>query len=664
MKNNILFLAFVFCFVSLARAEFGDIAWSYQTGDVVTSSPIIDSAGNIYFGSRDGSVYSVDSSGEQRWSYATGDWVESSGALSSDESILYIGTWNDALLALNTENGELEWSYATESLVYASPAIEEDGTIYYGSSDGFLYALNPDGTLLWEYYHGSEFDSSPAVDELGNVYVGTTDGWLLAIDFEGDELWTLELDVVTDREFGVVSSPALTDDGVLYVGSSNYYIYSVDTFDGSINWQYETLDKVGASPVVGINDTVVCAGYDGYLYVLSDSGFLVWGAVVGDVFKSAAVVDALGRIYVASYAGQGINVMDVYSPEGIELWSTVFTDYIDSSPVLSPDGMLYVGSHDGSLYALEGGAGLSMGAWPRFRRDTVGHGNLSDYESPVLGREKLINISLRGKLEEGQFIIPGFVIVGPDQKSGLVRSVGPSLSTIVPQSEVDGLIEDPQVALYLMVDDLVALISSNDDWSSSENASDLESVSTRLGALDLIEGSKDSALLANIEAGVFSAVAQGVEGSEGVTLVELYDADEVDTSTRLVNVSMRGPVGVGANVMIAGFVIEGSKPKRLLLRGIGKGLESVFGLEGTLPDASMMLFSGVNMVAQNSTWDASPEVEQITAAGLAAGAFELIAEDSDAAMVVWLEPGVYTLWIFGENGESGTGLAEIYDLGD
>ena len=115
----------------------------------------------IYIGSDDNYVYALNPDGTLKWRYQTGDIVFSSPAIDSD-GVIYIGSEDNYVYALNPD-GTLKWSYKTGDWVDSSPAVADDGTIYVGSNDGYLYALNPDGTLKWRYQTGNKVDSSPAV---------------------------------------------------------------------------------------------------------------------------------------------------------------------------------------------------------------------------------------------------------------------------------------------------------------------------------------------------------------------------------------------------------------------------------------------------------------------------------------------------------------------
>ena len=209
----------------------GTLLWSYETSDDVFSSPAV-SGGVVYVGSRDAYLYALDAStGDLLWRYETGGSVVSSPAVSG--GVVYVGSTDNRLYALDASTGDLLWRYETGGSVVSSPAVS-GGVVYVGSTDNRLYALDAStGDLLWRYETGGEVFSSPAVSG-GVVYVGTRDDYLYALDAStGDLLWRYE----TGGE--VFSSPAVSG-GVVYVGSDDDHLYALDASTGDLLWRYET----------------------------------------------------------------------------------------------------------------------------------------------------------------------------------------------------------------------------------------------------------------------------------------------------------------------------------------------------------------------------------------------------------------------------------------
>ena len=156
----------------------GTLAWTYETGDTLQSSPAIGYDGSIFIGSYDNSVYAFNSNGTISWSYLTGDDVYSSPAIDSAGRV-YIGSADNNLYEFNYNTGALEWSYLppnTNLYVNSSPAIGTNGVVYVGAQNGRLYAFNSDGSLRGSYLTGSAIEySSPAIGSDGRVCVGSLD---------------------------------------------------------------------------------------------------------------------------------------------------------------------------------------------------------------------------------------------------------------------------------------------------------------------------------------------------------------------------------------------------------------------------------------------------------------------------------------------------------
>ena len=243
--------------------------WSYTTGGIVVSSPVIDSDGTIYVSSADkypnirdpdGKLYAINpDDGSLKWSYALGDSATSSPAIGSDDTI-YIGSRDHKLYAINPDGTE-KWKHTTGDSVFSSPAISFDGTVYIGSTDKKLYAINPDGSLKWNYTMGSDVLSSPAIGFDGTIYVGSGDGNLYAVNPDGTERWNY----ATGRS--VTSSPSIGSNGTIYMHSRDKKLYAINS-DGTEKWNYTIGDIECSSPVIGSDGTIYVGSGDGKLYAI------------------------------------------------------------------------------------------------------------------------------------------------------------------------------------------------------------------------------------------------------------------------------------------------------------------------------------------------------------------------------------------------------------
>jgi hypothetical protein len=240
----------------------------------------------------------------------------------------------------------------------------------------------------------------------------------------------------------------------------------------------------------------------------------------------------------------------------------------------------------------------------------------------VTSRASMGNISTRVDVRNGQSVsIGGFIIPGSAAKQVIVRAIGPSLAN----SGVQGALADPTLELR---DSSGTLLQANDNWKDTQEQAIRN---TTLAPTNDLE----SAIVASLQPGAYTAVVSGKNGTTGIGVVEVYDLQR-SPSSKLVNISTRGSVGTGQNVMIGGVILLGPDPARILFRAIGPSLVAA-GIPSALADPRLDLFD-----AQGT--GAAP------------------ADDAEAAILVDLYPGNYTGVVSGVNGGTGTALIEAYYL--
>ncbi|RME66654.1 MAG: hypothetical protein D6781_14765 [Verrucomicrobia bacterium] len=274
---------------------------------------------------------------------------------------------------------------------------------------------------------------------------------------------------------------------------------------------------------------------------------------------------------------------------------------------------------------------------------------------------QLLNLSTRAFGAAGeQALIPGFVIEGGRNRL-LVRAVGPTLEAF----GVEGVLSDPEVMLRYFDGEKYVDRGSNGDWGESLDADRISSVSEAVGAFPMAEDLGDAAMLADLAAGQYTVTVEDTQQRSGVAIVELYDARVPGMNGALVNISNRGFVGRGSRVMIPGFVIGGEGVTRILLRAVGPGLEQ-FEVSGFLSDPQLILYrknesSGQDdlvLVADN--WGEFGDATAVAETGNVVGAFPLRPNSRDAAVVVTLPPGAYTVHARGADDGEGVALVEVY----
>lgn len=265
---------------------------------------------------------------------------------------------------------------------------------------------------------------------------------------------------------------------------------------------------------------------------------------------------------------------------------------------------------------------------------------------------RFANISTRGKVGVGtNIMIAGFVIDGAGTKDIVIRGIGPRLESL----GVSGALSDPKLDLFAA--GTTSPLASNDDWDPS-----IAPTFTELGAFSLEGDTKSSALRVTLDAGSYTGLFSGVGGNTGVGIIEVYDEGTASDS-KLVNISTRGSVGTSDSVVIAGFVVLGEVPQRVLIRGVGPTLVE-FGVNGTVSDPTITLHeaipSGTRMLAFNDDWGNTNNPMAIADTAAQVGAFPLDDFSTDACLLVDLEPGSYTVHVSDRAGSTGAALAEIY----
>ena len=254
---------------------------------------------------------------------------------------------------------------------------------------------------------------------------------------------------------------------------------------------------------------------------------------------------------------------------------------------------------------------------------------------------RLINISTRMHVGTGnEVLIGGFIIQGDVFKTVILRAIGPSLSN----SGLTGALQDPQMELYGSTG---ALLESNDDWQQSVDSGEI--ISTGLAPAD----PREAAIVVRLAPGNYTTIISGVNNTTGIGLVESYTLDT--NASHAANISTRGRVGVGDEVLIGGFIVGGHTTKRIVVRAIGPSLGGS-GLS-VLADPMVELHgSDGQLIALNDDWASGSEQGEITATGLQPG------NARESALIATIPSGNYTAIVQGVNGGAGIGLVEIYDL--
>jgi hypothetical protein len=415
---------------------------------------------------------------------------------------------------------------------------------------------------------------------------------------------------------------------------------------------------------------IILSGYDSKLEAATltlswsdrsnnEDGFRIERMVSGGILAQVATVSANVTSYTDANLSSGLNycyVVRAFNSAGTsDASNAACAVAMDSG---SGGGTTQPGTDGGTTQPGTGG----------------GTGNNSSGTITNLSNDPVDGRSTRGAVLTGDNVmIAGFIISGDAPKTMLIRARGPTLTDL----GVPHVMHDPFLRLYSGQ----TVIAQNDNWRDTQeqaiSATGLDPCQPfQVGGTVPTDCGLESAVLATLNPGAYTAIVSGIAGETGVGLVEVYEVG--NTSSRLVNMSTRVRVGTQDDVMIGGFIIEGTESKTLLLRARGPSLAD-FGVSGVLPDPVLQLYSGQTVIARNDDWQAvdplcstggSPcgPISQIQSIGLdPCGAYQSGGAaptgcSHESAMLVTLNPGPYTMIVSGSGGSAGVALLELFEV--
>jgi len=260
--------------------------------------------------------------------------------------------------------------------------------------------------------------------------------------------------------------------------------------------------------------------------------------------------------------------------------------------------------------------------------------------SPTPTPAQPLNISTRMEVRtDAQVLIGGFIITGNDPKELVLRAIGPSLGGF----GIADPLADPVLELHASDG---SLITMNDNWKDTQQA-EIEASGFQP------QNDLESAIISTLDPGSYTAVVSGKDGGTGVGLVEGYDLDQA-VDSQLGNISTRGFVETGTNVMIGGFILGGETGNaNVVVRALGPSL-TAFGVTGALADPTLELHDQNGALVQsNDNWKETQQTE-IEATDLQP------TNDLESAIFETLAPGAYTAIVAGKDDLTGVGLVEVY----
>ena len=556
-----------------------------------------------------------------------------------------------------------------------TPGPNHDGGAMTFGPDGKLYVvigdLNHDGQL-------QNFSGGPAPDNTGVIFRLNDDG-----STPSDNPFFSQSDIAKYYAYGVRNSFGLAFDPVINQlwdtenGPDRYDEINLVLPGFNSGWE-RIMGPVGRDPE-GTNDLVQ---FPGSQYADPKFSWFTPVAPTAIVFLNSI---QLGTQYLNDVFVGDVNNGNLYhfkptaTRDGFVLQNPALADLVAddiserqevtfgtfggiSDLKVGPDGLLYI---------------LSIGLGKIFV--------VSRTSGFVPSETPLVNLSTRGVAQAGDNVmIGGFIIEGTAPKTVLIRGRGPSIAGA--PFFVPGILANPFLRLFSGQ----TVIAQNDNWQDAPSCSGFicggaaQITATGTDPCQPNPGQPssppnctlESAILITLNPGAYTVHLSGLNNETGVGLIEVFDADDINAS-QLVNLSTRGVAQAGDNVMIGGFILEGTAAKTVLVRGRGPSMAAApFFVPGILANPFLRLFSGQTVIAQNDNWQDAPSCSgfncggaaQITATGIDPCRPNPGQPSSppnctlESAILITLNPGAYTVHLAGADGASGVGLIEIFQL--
>jgi outer membrane protein assembly factor BamB len=286
------------------------------------------------------------------------------------EGTVYVGTDNCTMVAVDGRAGSIKWSFYLASVgtaavctdVMDTPALGRDGTVYFGTTQNVIALNGTTGALVWKFSPSQAYvSSSPAVTADSTVFVGSGDWHVYSINGRtGAVLWAFATGGV------VTASPAVGLDGTVYVGSNDFSVYAIVGNTGALRWRYQVTfgDYVQSSPTIGADGTIYVGCFDSFLYALTPDGALKWKTQTNNAIIVSPAIGLDNTVFVASEPAYLVDdavfeytLYAFHGSTGALRWARNMPSSL-TSPVLDAGGTVYVGSQsEHTLYAVDAHTG-------------------------------------------------------------------------------------------------------------------------------------------------------------------------------------------------------------------------------------------------------------------------------------------------------------------
>ncbi len=311
--------------------------WTFQCEDEIRGTPAIED-GLVYIGSYDNNLYALDAkSGKFVWKYATDGGIVSKPVIT--DGAVFFGSEDKNLYVVSARHGRLNWTYQTEGPIRSSPSLAE-GHVFMGSDDYNLHAVNTlSGRCSWKFNAASPIRSTPLIAQ-DHVYFGVESGDFYSLDFTGTVRWRF------NARRGITSSPVINQ-GVIYFGSLDSTLYALEAKTGWVIWRFRLGKPSITSPYVWDN-LLFTGAIDGVIYCIdTGSAKEVWRFTTENQVTGSPIVYK-DSLYCGSVDGS-LYCLDTQN--GRLRWKFSSGGPITGTPLAYND-IVYIGSADHNLYAL------------------------------------------------------------------------------------------------------------------------------------------------------------------------------------------------------------------------------------------------------------------------------------------------------------------------
>jgi outer membrane protein assembly factor BamB len=325
------------------------IAWTFDSGGPIEAAPAVLDDDTIVVASLGGKLLAITNEGKVRFSLDLEDRAYSSPLVTGDG--IFVGSDAHKLFGVRPTGG-VRFRLDTDGDADTGATAAPWGGIVFASGK-VIYAALPNGTLLWRFRTRKKAFSSPAVGDDGTVYVGSQDHHLYAILPDGKLRWRVNL------ESDVDSSPAIGDDGTVFVGTDRPEVVAVAPLDGRVLWRTNVGGYVRGPLSIGRSGTVLVGTYGPTPRVIAldprSGTFKVLFGIAGTGsaefgIHGGPVEDAAGHLFF----GAQDDFVYAIDADGHLIWKAQTRGDVDAPLVITPQGKLLAGSDDGKLYAFEG----------------------------------------------------------------------------------------------------------------------------------------------------------------------------------------------------------------------------------------------------------------------------------------------------------------------